>query len=428
MYEIKTAVNAEKGLSASGVEKTVVIKKAVDFDKIVIIQATPICNMNCNYCYLEENDRRGKKTTVPLINEETLRHIYRVVLTSPALKDGFNLVWHAGEPMVPGVKFYEKAFSIMQEMNIGHVPVVQEMQTNGTLITQEWADFIKKNDINIGVSIDGPEFIHDKNRVYYNSKGSFRHVMRGIQILQQNNINFSVISVLTEESLSYPDEIMRFFLKEGIYKIGFNLEESEGAHRSQLNYKTELTNKYRKFFSRVIEIAHELNTPFNIREVEEMRVKLKYESSNHSSNVNVPLEIVSFDYTGNVSTFSPEILTMRHPKYGLLIFGNAKLMNIIEDIMNNKTFLKVNKEIQDGVEKCRFECPYFSVCGGGQPSNKLAEHGSFSATETVTCRLEIKENAELMLEYLENSDRNDTEKMITKSAEDVQIITLKRDS
>lgn len=129
-----------------------------------------------------------------------------------------------------------------------------------------------------------------------------------------------------------------------------------------------------------------------------------------------------------VDNFSPEILTMRHPEYGALIFGNAKSMNNIEDIMNNETFLKVNKEIQDGVEKCRFECPYFSVCGGGQPSNKLAEHGSFNAIETVTCRLEIKENAEMMLDYLENSNRNDSEKVITKPAEDVQIMTLKRES
>lgn len=426
MHNLK---NAEPAGSISPVNagNEAVRKKGVSFDRLVIIQSTPICNMNCSYCYLKEEDRHGRKTPVPLISEETLRHVYRVTLASPTLRDGFRLLWHAGEPLVPGVRFYARALSIMKEMNTENIRIRQEMQTNGTLITQEWADFIKQNGIRIGVSIDGPESIHNENRTYYNSKGSFEHVMRGIRVLQKNDISFSTISVLTEKSLDYPDEIMQFFMREKIYTIGFNVEESEGAHTSQLSYKTELINKYRKFFSRVVEITHESDIPFSIREIGEMDQKLKYGlSSNAESTTTVPLEIVSFDYMGNVSTFSPEILTMKHPKYGPLIFGNVKSINNIEDIMDNKTFLKVNKEIQDGVEKCRFECPYFSVCGGGEPSNKLAEHGSFNATETVTCKLEIKENAEVMLNYLENSRRNSVEKEVAKSNEKSQMITFKR--
>lgn len=377
-------------------------KNSTRLDKLVVIQSTPICNMNCSYCYLDEGERRGKNNIAPpLINDETLRNIYRVTLASPTLKDGFRLLWHAGEPMVPGIMFYERAFSILNEMNVEHIPINQVFQTNGTLITQNWADFIKKNDILIGVSIDGPEFIHNRNRVYGNSKGSFEHVMRGIRILQNNNIEFSTISVLTEESLNYPDEIMRFFLKENIFRIAFNLEETEGVHISKLNLQPELIKKYRNFFSRVIEIAHEPNSQLNVREIEQMSLKLMYGSDKISATLNVPLEAVSFDYAGNVSTFSPELLTMRHPKYGPLIFGNAKSMKTIEDILKNKIFLNVNEEIQNGVERCRLECNYFSVCGGGAPSNKLGENGSFDTTETFKCRLEIKENAELMLDRLE---------------------------
>lgn len=375
--------------------------KQESHEKLVIIQSTPICNMNCNYCYLPVEDRQGKNIQNPLINDNTLKHIYRVLFDSQILKDGFDLVWHAGEPMAAGLKFYKRAFSLINEMNHNNVSVNQGMQTNGTLINQEWAEFIKENNVSIGISIDGPKFIHDKNRIFANDNGSFNRVMRGIRTLQRNEIDFAVIAVLTKESLDYPDAIMNFFKNENIQRVCFNVEESEGMHNSKLSHDAELVDKYRKFFSRIVEIYEENNKRPSIREIEHMSRRLKHGSTNLKSTTNVPLDIINFDYMGNVSTFSPELLTMMHPKYGRMIFGNVRTMRNIEDILNDEKFAAIRDEIKVGVNRCRSECQYFVICGGGHPSNKLAEHGTLKATETLTCRLTVKENAEITLSYLQ---------------------------
>jgi uncharacterized protein len=112
------------------------------------------------------------------------------------------------------------------------------------------------------------------------------------------------------------------------------------------------------------------------------------------------MTIISFDCEGNISTFSPELLTMTHAAYSDFIFGNV-FQNTLEDILKEPKFLGVHRQIQHGVLKCLQSCPYFMFCGGGNPSNKLSENGTFDSTETTTCRLRVKAATDATVEYLE---------------------------
>jgi uncharacterized protein len=191
---------------------------------LLVIQPTPFCNLDCKYCYLPSRNSKER------ISTKLLRQVFQRAFEFSGCGDRFTIVWHAGEPMVLPVSFYQNAFGVLAECNQDDVEVGQAFQTNGTLISEEWCSFILANKVRIGVSIDGPEFLNDRNRKSRTEKGTFRQVMAGIQRLQAHAIPFHVITVLTGESLDFPDELFDFYLEYGIRQVAFNIEEIEGLH------------------------------------------------------------------------------------------------------------------------------------------------------------------------------------------------------
>ncbi len=137
-----------------------------------------------------------------------------------------------------------------------------------------------------------------------------------------------------------------------------------------------------------------------IRELDSMERRVLFATGEPHSALNRPMATLSFDCEGNFSTFSPELLTVEHPKYGHFRFGNV-FDFAIDDILQRQHFLSVYEDIDRGVERCRADCPYFSLCGGGQPSNKLAENGTLDSTETMQCRLIIQGLCDLVMDEVE---------------------------
>ena len=231
-------------------------KSECDFDitqfgpvKLLIIQPTTFCNLDCDYCYLPERHLKHN------LSVELLELIFRNLFLSLFVREDFTVVWHAGEPLSIPVQFYESAFKLINEVsgkyNCKNYPFTHSIQTNGTLINQAWCDLIKKYNVKIGVSLDGPVFLHDAHRKTRTGLGTHAGTMRGISSLQQNGIEFSVITVLTQESLKYPDEIFEFFTENHIKRVGFNIEETEGINLSSSLEDSESEENYRTFMRRI---------------------------------------------------------------------------------------------------------------------------------------------------------------------------------
>lgn len=362
--------------------------------QLVIIQPTAFCNINCRYCYLPN---RGVTKRISI---ETLSQIFKVLLSSSLVSDAISIVWHAGEPLVLPIGFYERAFQLQQQWNTNGVRIINSFQTNATLITQKWCQFFKAYDVYVGVSLDGPQYMHDANRVSKSGDGTFERVWRGIELLRANNIDYSVISVITKDSVQNPDDFWQFFAKLHPERLGLNPEEQEGINeRTSLRSQQDI-EAYRHFFKRLLMLNEQSQNPLSIREIEDPTEYIRSGSARKYAQSNVPMAILSFDCDGNVSTFSPELLTMTHPTYGNFIFGNV-FEGTIEDIYTQPKFIEINAQIQRGVARCQETCDYFAFCGGGSPSNKLHENGGFDSTETVACRLKVKVTTDVLLEYLE---------------------------
>jgi uncharacterized protein len=359
----------------------------------VILQPTSFCNLRCKYCYLSEESRSTKNKMKP----ETARDIIKFIVDSGYANNKLVVRWHAGEPLAAGLDFYQNAIPLMDKVLPEGYKIIHTLQTNGVYINDEWCDFFKENSIVVGVSIDGPEFLNDKNRVTPKGSGTFNLTMRGINFLKKHNIPFDTISVITYDSLANAEKFYNFFEGLGVRYIAYNIEESEGYNSSSLLKKDDFLPKYVAFFSKLYELEKLGKT--KIREVRERHYGILYGVEQIETIMSKPFFMMNFDFEGNFSTFCPEMLDVDTELYGPFNFGNI-YSNKLKDVLDSEKYSKVWRDIQLGIEACKNECKYFSLCGGGAPANKLFENGSFNSTETFYCISKIKIPTDIICEDL----------------------------
>jgi len=370
---------------------------------LVVIQPTPYCNLDCDYCYLPD---RGDRSRLAV---ELVSTILERVLESPYVGGDFTVLWHAGEPLAMPIAFYDEATRRIQaaeqrfnETQSPPLRILQNIQTNATLIDQKWCDCLQRNRISVGVSLDGPAFLHDAHRRTRTGLGTHAATMRGIAQLQRNEIPFSVIAVLTEDSLDRAEEIFTFFLENGISEVGFNMEEKEGSNRRSSLDGTDSEQRYSAFLERFWELTAGSGGALQLREFE-VTCGLAYsEARLERTDLNHPFVIVNVDHRGNFSTFDPELLAVATAEYGDFVLGNV-LHDSLESVCVSEKFQRIHHDMSAGIELCQSNCNYFRLCGGGAGSNKYWEHGTFACAETQACRYRIKLVADVVLAGLERS-------------------------
>jgi uncharacterized protein len=349
----------------------------------IVLQPTPFCNIYCKYCYLQQRNDTSKMSL------ETVKASFEKVFDSSFAGSEITVIWHAGEPLVMPVSYYEAAFELIEELRPGSVQIRHSFQTNGTLVTKEWCDLIRRWRVGVGVSIDGPRHMHDANRVTREGKGTFDRAMRGARLLKREGIPFHVISVLSKEGLECAEELHAFYIGEGIEDVCFNVEESEGTHVSELMTLSQDTMqaKFHAFLHRFWTISRATPGIRYIREIDGLIPRIFRPEEPVRGNEQVsPMAMLNIDCSGNVSSFSPELLGYTNERYNNFIVGNVH-QHTLQQMLDSTTMRAMANDIQAGVDACRDECGYFSLCGGGAPVNKLSENGSFNSTKTSFCNL-----------------------------------------
>jgi len=363
--------------------------------ELLVVQPTPFCNLDCTYCYLP--DRLDKRK----ITFETLEKTFNWVFSSGLVTQPFTLLWHAGEPMVLPASFYEQATVLLEKCNTSGFPITQSFQTNATLVNDAWCDFIRRRNIQLGVSVDGPAFLNDRHRVVRNGGGTLDRVLRGMQKLREHEIFFDVITVLTSASLDYPDELYDFYIEHGITDVAFNVEEIEGPHVTSSLAGVGMEARFRRFYSRFMDLAFQSDPPLRVREFEASRNSIAHrEELSQRTQECRPFGILNVDCAGNFSTYSPELLGLSSPRLGSFALGNVAT-DTLESILAMPRFIALDDEIRRGVEACKESCPYYPFCGGGPPGNKYFENGDFATTETLSCRLHKKATFDIALDKFE---------------------------
>jgi uncharacterized protein len=365
---------------------------------LVIIQPTSFCNLNCDYCYLPDRLLRNE------LDPALIDPIFRRIFESPFVGESFVVCWHAGEPLAMSPAYYEDVFARIGDARARYdtrgTEVVQSVQTNAIPINAAWCDLFRRHEVQVGVSIDGPAFIHDAHRKTRAGGGSHAAAMRGVAQLQKHEIPFNVIAVISERSLDYPDEIFAFFMDNGMTDVGFNMEETEGVHTASTLDVLPTADRYRAFIERMVELTAACAGTFKLREFEALANMIYYDARLTRTDMNAPFAIVNVDYAGNFSTFDPELLGVETARYGRFVLGNV-CDDSFASVCTSDAFLRMYGDMQAGVDRCRDECAYFGVCGGGTGSNKYWENGTFASTETNACRHRIKTLTDVVVAALE---------------------------
>lgn len=371
--------------------------------KTVLIQISSLCNLNCSYCYVPNRKELQK------MDLSTIEAIFKKLLQSNLTSNQLKVVFHVGEPLVIPIHYYETIFRIADSYNIFNKTIDYHLQTNGTLINQKWANFFKTHRIRIGISTDGPDFLHNKSRKDWKNKGSHHLVMKGIKILQENHIPYGGICVLTKESLDYPEEIFSFFYENQFEAVLFNIEEKEGAHQnssmiSSSEEQAEIAIKYRQFMDSLFEQWLSFGGKFKIvnfsSKIDFLIKKRATQNLVYQSDVAIGLKTLIIQKNGNITTFAQELENGLPTHKDAFVIGNINDCEDIEDLIRSPIYTDMNKQIKKGILKCQEQCPYFDFCGGGSPGNKLYETGSFESTETEFCKIHIQTLTDLVLDKL----------------------------
>ncbi|MFE0089800.1 cyclophane-forming radical SAM/SPASM peptide maturase GrrM/OscB [Streptomyces sp. NPDC058992] len=361
----------------------------------VVLQATPFCNIECTYCYLPDRNR------YKVMGTEVVDALADLLLSGCSDAEVLELRWHAGEPLTAGIAFYEDAVSIITARLSGRYRIRHSVQTNGTLISSAWCRLFKEHSFRVGVSIDGPEEIHDRHRVTRGQKGSFRGAMRGITCLREEDVPFDTISVVTPATLEQQDHFLDFLEATAPRSVGINVEETEGSHRSASLATGGFEPALQRFFERLL--GWEKRTGIPVREFSRVRRSIHGDGFGAVNDQAQPFGFINVDVDGNLYTFSPELAGLTHPAYGSFSIGTV--WTSWPELFASASLRAQVAAVGNGVERCERTCDYFSVCGGGAPVNKLFENGTFDSAETAMCRCTVKYVTDVVVSDMEASSR-----------------------
>jgi anaerobic sulfatase-maturating enzyme len=174
----------------------------------------PICNLDCTYCYyLEKENLYAEKGRDFRMRDEVLENYVRQYITTYPLET-VQFAWQGGEPTLLGVSFFERVIELQKKYSSGK-KIENSFQTNGTLLDDNWGEFLARNDVLVGLSIDGPEELHDVYRVDKGGQPTFARVMRGLDILKKHGVRFNTLTVINRKNSYRANEVYRFLKQIG---------------------------------------------------------------------------------------------------------------------------------------------------------------------------------------------------------------------
>jgi uncharacterized protein len=179
-----------------------------------------VCNLDCRYCYyLKKKDlyRKGASFRMP----DDILELYIVQHIDASHAELVNFSWHGGEPTVLGLDYFRKIVALQRRHRPSGQQIRNGIQTNGTLLDEDWCRFLAAEGFGVGLSLDGPKELHDLYRVSKKQEPTHEQVMRGYELLQKHRIPFDILCVVHDQNVQYPTEVYRFFKEIGVLHLGF---------------------------------------------------------------------------------------------------------------------------------------------------------------------------------------------------------------
>lgn len=200
--------------------------------------AGALCNLDCQYCYYLKKERLYSKDEPSRMPDDVLEE-YIVQHIQAAPDPVINFTWHGGEPTVLGLDYFRQIVDLQRKHLPSNRRISNGIQTNGTLLNDDWGRFFKAEKFAVGLSLDGPEEIHNRYRRTKNGEPTFERIMRGYRLLQRHRVPVDILCVVNDHNVNYPAEVYGFFKEIEAQYIGFlPLVEPEPKSESGVSSRT----------------------------------------------------------------------------------------------------------------------------------------------------------------------------------------------
>ena len=316
----------------------------------------PTCNMACKYCYYLEKAKLYSDKPHHLMSDKTLELFIKQYIESQTMNEVL-FTWHGGEPLLRPISFYEHVMKLQKQYAQGR-HIDNCIQTNGLLINDDWARFFHDNGWLVGVSIDGPEAVHNAYRKKRNGEGSFAEVMKGIEILNRHHVEWNALAVINHLNANDPLGFYRFFKDIECHYIQFTpiVERlvGEDCHLASLADEGD------------IPLAPYSVTPMQWRN---FLCTLFAEWVRHDVG---EYFVQLFDATlAGVMEFNGDVYSCDHfvfPQYKL---GNIHQQTLVEMMYGDKEFAFGEAKFSSLPRQCK-QCKWLFACNGECPKNRFA--------------------------------------------------------
>jgi uncharacterized protein len=368
--------------------------------RLLVLQPTPFCNIDCDYCYLPDRHSTARMSLA------TMRRAAERLLADDLVGDRLTVVWHAGEPLTLPVAYFEAAIATLNEVLGARCELTHSIQTNATLIDAAWCELFLRHRIRIGVSVDGPADLHDAHRRTRSGRGTHARVRRGMACLRAHGIEFHAIAVVTPATFAQADAFFDFFEAQGVPEVGCNFDEAEGVHRQSSLAGHEAAHA--AFLARMLQRSRAPSARTRVRELAQALhlitrplPTIEWRAQRWPENVQtLPFALINVAHDGSFGTFSPELLGQPSAEFGNFAIGHVDRDGFFTAAAG-APFARLWGAVARGVRACEVSCAHFGYCGGGAPANKLYENGDLGSTETLYCRTVVKRPFDAVLAQLE---------------------------
>jgi uncharacterized protein len=166
------------------------------------------CNLNCAYCFYLKKEALYPGSRFRMTDDVLERYISQLIASHRS--DTVAVAWQGGEPTLMGVEFYRRAIALQEQYRRPGMTFENTLQTNGTLLNDEWCAFLRRNNFLVGISVDGPRKLHDAYRLDKSGRPTFERVMRGLHLLQKHGVDYNVLVTVNRLNADFPLEVYRF--------------------------------------------------------------------------------------------------------------------------------------------------------------------------------------------------------------------------
>lgn len=325
--------------------------KELTVSTIIVEPVGGSCNLNCEYCY-HSNTRNYNR--LEIMEDEILE---KVIQNASILnKNRVKFLWHGGEPLLAGMDFYKKVLKFQNSHRASpDQKFANHVQTNATLIDENWTNFIKENNLKISTSIDGPAQLHDQCRHDVYGNGSFDKTMRGIDLLRKAGLTVGIIVTINKYNVHYPELIYQTLLNLGIKDFEIN-PVSDVAGVSSLTPKSSDTIK---FLKKVFDLWFNADDPSVYIRIfhNAIRLFINAPTNDCSFSYNRCREYMAIDEKGEIYSCGR---FLKEEKAHLGSCSNSSFTKILESNRARQVYDQVAK-----IKKECFSCRWLDACGGG---------------------------------------------------------------